>query len=127
MKLCKDCKHLGGISGSGVCIRPIPLGYIDYVYGREEESLARFCADERTSKSEHACGPDAVFFVSKIQANDTHQADVPLLFEKSCSQCGKGFGFGSKRIRYFHCDDHFGIAGIETDLMNIAHNPDPRD
>jgi hypothetical protein len=103
MKLCKDCKYVGG-SGNNVCIRPVPYKGIDYVNGLTTMSLCRFCNDERndtvnpvTKQLKDSCGPDATFFESKIQADDTHQADVPS------------------------------SGRIDSRLMDIAHNPDPRD
>jgi hypothetical protein len=63
VKLCKDCKLMGGLTGQGVCIRPIPIKHIDYVYGKSTEALCRFCNEERIDNS--GCGPDAIYFESK--------------------------------------------------------------
>lgn len=66
MKLCKDCKHLGGMN-ENVCIRTVKRFSInpDYVHGLTETSLCRFAQDEREDIT--GCGPDAKYFVSKVE------------------------------------------------------------
>jgi len=62
MILCKECKHLNGV---GICIRPVPVKGIDYVYGAFETALCRYARDERNEDSQNSCGPEATYFERK--------------------------------------------------------------
>ena len=131
MKLCKDCKFNGGVAKE-VCIRPIPTKGIDYVFGLTTTKLCRSAQTERIEDYPHTCGPNAKFFESTIKADDTHQADVPLVqafvtADVYCNAAGRPI----ETLDTCECSYCKSCRAVLThekfNLMDIAHNPDPRD